>query len=209
VSGPLAGLALALLAAGADASAVLHSLERAGRDLRTMQASFVETKALVLLDETQESRGKVFLEVPGRFRWSYEAPQPSVMLVKDGRYARYFPKTKQVFRGAAKGEADLLVGFGPGAADLGSKYEVTRVGEEAVGGAATDVLDLRPRAGQSALFSAIRMWVEKTRHVPLQTRLTEPTGDHTTVRFEGVVVNGKLPAGAFELRLPPGVAEVK
>ena len=209
MSGPLAGLALALLAAGADASAVLHSLERAGRDLRTMQASFVETKALVLLDETQESRGKVFLEVPGRFRWSYEAPQPSVMLVKDGRYARYFPKTKQVFRGAAKGEADLLVGFGPGAADLGSKYEVTRVGEEAVGGAATDVLDLRPRAGQSALFSAIRMWVEKTRHVPLQTRLTEPTGDHTTVRFEGVVVNGKLPAGAFELRLPPGVAEVK
>lgn len=209
MSGALAGLALALLAAGADASAVLHSLERAGRDLRTMQASFVETKALVLLDETQESRGKVFLEVPGRFRWSYEAPQPSVMLVKDGRYARYFPKTKQVFRGAAKGEADLLVGFGPGAADLGSKYEVTRVGEEAVGGAATDVLDLRPRAGQSALFSAIRMWVEKTRHVPLQTRLTEPTGDHTTVRFEGVVVNGKLPAGAFELRLPPGVAEVK
>jgi outer membrane lipoprotein carrier protein len=207
VSGALAGLAL--LAAGTDAAGVLRGLEQAGSRLRTMQASFVETKVLVLLDERQESRGKVFLEVPGRFRWSYETPQPSVMLVKDGRYARYFPKSKQVFRGAAKGEADLLVGFGPGATDLGRKYAVTLVGEEAVGGASTHVLDLAPRAGQSALFSAIRMWVDGSRHVPLQTRLTEPTGDHTTVRFDGVIVNGKLPPGTFDLRLPGDVAEVK
>jgi outer membrane lipoprotein-sorting protein len=207
VSGALAGLAL--VAAGADASAVLRALEQAGSRLRTMQASFVETKVLVLLGETQESRGKVFLEVPGRFRWSYEAPQPSVMLVKDGRYARFFPKSKQVFRGAARGEADLLVGFGPGAADLGNRYAVALVGEEAVGAAPTHVLDLTSRSGQSALFSAIRMWVDKSRHVPLQTRLTEPTGDHTTVRFDGVIVNGRLPPGTFELRLPGDVVEVE
>jgi hypothetical protein len=48
-------LLAALLAAPApvDAAAVLRSLETAGRALRTMKASFVETKVLVLLDETQ------------------------------------------------------------------------------------------------------------------------------------------------------------
>ncbi len=203
-------VALALAATTpADAGAVLRSLEEAGRTLRTLQASFTETKVLVLLDERAESRGTVFLQVPGRFRWSYETPQESVVLVKDGRFARYFPKSKQVFRGEAKGEADLLVGFGPGAAGLGKKYEATLAGEEAVGEVRTYELDLKPRPGQAGLFSAIRLYVDKARFVPVQTRLTEPTGDFTTVRFENLRINEKLPAGVFELSLPKGVVEVR
>ncbi|HKC13100.1 MAG TPA: outer membrane lipoprotein carrier protein LolA [Vicinamibacteria bacterium] len=203
-------VALALAATTpADAGAVLRSLEEAGRALHTLQASFTETKVLVLLDEKAESRGAVFLQVPGRFRWNYETPQESVVLVKDGRFARYFPKSKQVFRGEAKGEADLLVGFGPGAAGLGKKYEATLVGEESVGEVRTNVLDLKPRAGQAGLFSAIRIYVDKARFIPVQTRLTEPTGDSTTVRFEKMRINEKLPAGVFELSLPKGVVEVR
>jgi outer membrane lipoprotein carrier protein len=203
--------ALAVLLAAPDAGAVLKQLEESGRRLKTMQARFAETKVLVLLDEKSEARGRVVLEVPGRFRWNYEAPQESVTLVKDGRFARYLPRAKQVFRGAAKGEADLLVGFGPGAAGLGQKYEVTLAGEEAVGASPAFVLDLKPRAAaaSTALFSAIRLWVDKSRQIPIQTRLTEPTGDHTTVRFEDVEINRPLPARAFELTLPKDVVEVQ
>jgi outer membrane lipoprotein-sorting protein len=80
-----------------------------------------------------------------------------------------------------------------------------------VGSDATYVLDLKPQASQasSALFSEIRLWVDKVRHFPVQTRLTEPTGDHTTVRFEGVQINARLPGGAFDLVLPKDVVEVK
>jgi len=203
-------LALALLLAAPSAESVLRSLERAGQALKTMQAQFVETKVLVLLNDKQETRGDVTLQVPGRLRWNYTSPQPSVTLIKDGSFARYMPRSKQVFRGQAKGEADLLVGFGPGAAGLGKKYEVTLVGNEAVGGAPAWVLDLKPRSGTtSGLFSAIRLWVDEARSVPVQTRLTEPTGDYTTIRFDKVVINGRPPPGAFELKLPPGVEEVK
>jgi len=188
---------------------VLRSLEGAGRALQSMQAAFVETKVLVLLNETAESRGTIALQVPGRLRWNYETPTPGTMIVKEGRYVRYFPKSKQVFRGAARGEADLLVGFGPGAAGLGKKYEVSLVGEETVGDRAAHVLDLKPRTGQEGLFAGIRLWVDKERSVPVQTRLTEPTGDHTTIRFERVRLNEKLPADAFDLKLPGDVVEVK
>ncbi len=201
-------LVLLLLPSG-DAGGVLASLEEAGRSLKTLQASFVEGRTLVLLDETEERQGRVILQVPGRLRWDYTLPQPSVMLIKDGRFARYVPQTKQVFRGTAKGESDLLVGFGPGAAELGDKYRVTLLGEETVGGEPTHVLELEPRPGHqsSGLFSSIRLWVEKRRHVPVQTRLTEPTGDQTTIRFSDVRINAKLPRDAFQLSLPPGVSE--
>ncbi len=203
-----AGILVAFLAT-ADAATVLRSLEDAGRALQSMQAAFVETKALVLLDEKTESRGSVILQVPGRLRWNYEAPTPGTMIVKGGRYVRYFPASKQVFRGTAKGEADLLVGFGPGAVGLGKKYEVSLVGDETVGGRTAHVLDLKSRAGQEGLFAGIRLWVDKERSFPVQTRLTEPTGDHTTIRFERVRLNEKLPAAAFDLKLPGDVVEVK
>jgi len=109
---------------------------------------------------------------------------------------------------AARGEADLLVGFGPGAAGLGKKYEVTLLPEEKVGALATYVLDLKPREG-GGLFSGIRLWVDKGRMIPVQTRLTEPTGDHTTIRFDDVVINRPLASGAFDLKLPKDVVEVR
>lgn len=202
-------LAALLTADAGDPSPVLRSLENAGRALKTMQAFFLETKVTVLLDEKQERRGTVMMHIPGRLRWNYETPQPSVLVIKHGRFARYIPSSKQVFRGSARGEADLLVGFGPGAAGLGKRYRVVLVGEEAVDGRGTHVLDLTPKAGQSGLFSGIRLWVDKDRSIPLQTRLTEPTGDHTTVRFEKVRINEALPAKAFDLDLPGDVIELK
>src|ERR1044071_1402000 len=112
----MTGAALALLWAAApasgDPSAVLKALETAGRGLKTMQAAFVETKVLTLLSEKQETRGNVSLQIPGRMRWDYVSPQPGVMMIRDGTFERYVPQTKQVFRGPARGEADLLVGFG-------------------------------------------------------------------------------------------------
>lgn len=211
MTGALVALCLSVQAAPADTATILRSLESAGQALKTMQAGFVESRVSVLIHETQESRGTVFLQVPGRFRWDYKAPQESVMLVKDGSFARYFPQTKQVFRGRAKGEADLLVGFGPGASDLGRKYEVTLLGDEEVGRSRAHVLDLKPKGDQAgaALFQAVRLWVDAVRFIPLQTRLTEPTGDYTTVRFENVSINAALPPGAFDLALPKGVVEVR
>lgn len=211
---PIPALTLLLLGVAtsvraADTAAILKSLEDAGRALKTLKAGFVESKVNVILDEKQETRGEVLLQVPGRLRWNYTAPQPSAMVIKDGRFARYFPQSKQVFRGPAKGEADLLVGFGPGAAGLGKKYEVTLAASESVAGTDAYILDLKPRADQGGLFAGIRLWVDKVLFIPVQTRLTEPTGDHTTIRFEKVQVNAALPGSAFDLVLPKDTVEVK
>lgn len=203
-------LSVLLVAAPAgDPAAVLKALEDAGRALRSLQAAFVETKVIVLLDDRQESRGTVTMQIPGRLRWNYDTPRPSVMVIKDGRFTRYIPASKQVFRGTAKGDADLLVGFGPGAAGLGKKYQVTLLGDEVVGGRTTHVLDLKPKDGQSGLFSGIRLWVDEQNGMPVQTRLTEPTDDYTTIRFEKVRVNEPVPGKTFDLDVPGDVVELK
>ena len=66
--------------------------------------------------------------------------------------------------------------------------------EEKVGTAPAYVLDLKPRT-PAASSPRIRLWVDKARVLPVQTRLTEPTGDYTTIRFEDV---RREPSAAFD-----------
>ena len=90
----------------------------------------------------------------------------------------------------------------------GKKYESQCV--RVCGGVHSPIrprLKPRPNQGPSGLFSVIRC--VDARSLPVQTRLTEPTGDHTTIRFEGVVLNGPMSGSAFDLKLPSGVEEVK
>ena len=165
----------------------------------------------MLLDEKQESRGSVPLQIPGRLRWNYEAPQPSVMLVKDGRFARYIPRASRSSAGQAKGEADLLVGFGPGAAGLGKKYQVTLVGEEAVGERADPRSrpEAEGRPGRPLLRASVSGWT-RSGGSRCRRRLTEPTGDHTTIRFDdGADQRAAAREGASTWTLPGDVVEVK
>jgi outer membrane lipoprotein carrier protein len=205
-------LLLGLLSGAPDSrKAVLDSLSKSGRELQTMTAEFQQTKVNVILNESEESRGKVQLKIPGKVRWDYLSPQPGVMLLAHGQFQRYFPQTKQVFRGNVKGEADLLLGFGPGATKLDEKYDVNLAADELVSGRATYVLDLVPKKAQAeaSLFSKIRLWVDKERSIPSQIRLTEPTSDYTTILFDKVHVNGPLKDDAFELKTPPGTEVVQ
>ena len=53
------------------------------------------------------------------------------------------------------------------------------------------------------------LWVDRERGMPVQTRLTEPTDDHTTIRFDKVRINEPLPANAFDLDVPGDVVELQ
>jgi outer membrane lipoprotein-sorting protein len=51
--------------------------------------------------------------------------------------------------------------------------------------------------------------VDEERGMPMQTRLTEPTDDYTTIRFDRVRINEHVPAKAFDLDVPGDVVELK
>ncbi|HWX24571.1 MAG TPA: hypothetical protein VN083_05985, partial [Vicinamibacteria bacterium] len=56
-------LALAASRSGDSTGAILDSLAKAGRALKTMAADFVQTKVTVLLDEKEEASGRILLKI--------------------------------------------------------------------------------------------------------------------------------------------------
>lgn len=85
---PGAGLAAEAPDGGACAAAVAERVQGRYDGIRDLRARFVQRTTSVAFGgapgAAMESRGEVVFAKPGRMRWSYEAPEPS-LVVSDGR----------------------------------------------------------------------------------------------------------------------------
>lgn len=190
---------------------VLQEMKKAGDGLKTLTADFRQTDHDFILGDEKQSEGKLYLQVPGRIRWEYAPPQARVLLVKDELVRLYNPTANQVNefpqgKGGRSGGADLLVGFGKSNEKIGESYDASFVSETA----AEVVLNLVPKPESAAsIFTRIELTIDKKTWTPSQSVFHEPNRDRTVIRFESVAVNGSLPAGIFELKLPPNVEIIR
>ena len=193
---------------------VLAEMNKAGKRLKTMTADFVQTDHDFLLKDQEETRGKLYLSVPGRIRWEHAPPREKVLVVKDDLVRVYNPAAHQVheFRrgkgaqGMKSGGADLLIGFGSGNEKIRESYDVSLVEE-------TDssvTLSLVPKPeSQGSLFTKIELTLDKKTWTPVRSVFHSPNRNRADIRFENAVLNRDLPSGIFELKLPPNVEIIR
>jgi outer membrane lipoprotein-sorting protein len=209
-------LSLALLFSAAPARAerlqeVLAEMRKAGDRLQTLTAEFQQTDHDFILEDEETSSGKLYLAVPGRIRWEYAPPRERILLVKDGLVRLYNKVSNQVneFRqgqGGKTGAADLLIGFGKSNAKIGEAYDASLASETAD----SVRLNLVPKPGSAAsFFTRIELEIDKKTWTPRQSVFHEPNKDRTEIRFANLKVNGALPAGIFELKLPANVEIIR
>ena len=190
---------------------VLAEMNKAGKRLKTMTADFVQTDHDFLLKDQEETRGKLYLAVPGRIRWEHAPPREKVLVVKDDLVRVYNPAAHQVHefrrgKGAKSGGADLLIGFGAGNEKIRENYDVSLV--EETDSTASIALVPKPNS-QASLFTKIELTLDKKSWSPMRSVFHSPNRNRADIQFENVVLNGDLPSGIFELKLPPNVEIVR
>jgi outer membrane lipoprotein carrier protein len=190
---------------------VLAEMDKAGKRLKTMTADFVQTDHDFLLKDQEETRGKLYLAIPGRIRWEHEAPREKVLLVKDDLVRVYNPTAHQVHefqrgKGDKSGGADLLIGFGSNSETIRKNYDVSLAEETD----STVTLALVPKPGsQASLFTRIELTLDKKSWTPARSVFHSPNRNRADIRFENVALNGNLPRDTFELKLPPNVEIIR
>jgi outer membrane lipoprotein carrier protein len=212
LSGP--GIASRQTAGKARLDQILSEMEKAGKRLKTMTADFVQTDHDFLLKDQEETRGKLYLGLPGRIRWEHQPPREKVLLVKDDLVRVYNPAAHQVHefrRGKGKGKegsggAELLIGFGSDNEAIARNYDVSLVEETD----ATATLALVPKPSSSAsLFTKIELTLDKKTWTPLRSVFHSPNRNQSHIQFENVALNPELPASTFELKLPADVEIIR
>ena len=192
-------------------------MEENGKTFRSMQASMERTKVTVIVNDKAVDSGSVYFtrkDKEPRIMVEITKPEQQRMLIDQGKALLYFPKLKQVqeyFLGKNQEKAEfLLIGFGQSNQDIRKFYDTTSAGEEIIDGQKTSILDLKPKSTQvSALFNNIRLWIDQQRWIPIQSRLTEASGDYMLVKFTNIKMNVKIPESVFNLKLPKDVKTIK
>jgi outer membrane lipoprotein carrier protein len=208
-------LALSLLSASSAHAdrldEVLAEMDKAGKRLKTMTADFVQTDHDFLLKDQEETRGKLYLAVPGRIRWEHAPPREKVLLVTDDLVRVYNPTARQVHefkrgKGESSGGADLLIGFGSSNEKIAASYDVAL--QEETDSTATLTLVPKP-TNKASIFTKIELTLDKKTWTPARSVFHSPNRNRADIRFENVVLNRELSPSTFELKLPPNVEIIR
>ncbi len=212
-----AAFVVALASPGARAGADLEdcvetavaAIQKRYEAVDDLRARFEQSTRSVALGSSparaQTSRGEVQFAKPGRMRWSYEEPEPS-LVVSDG-------ETLWIYDPAAREAQELPVGGGylSGAAIQFLLGEGDILRDFAVTARSCDgdraELELVPRS--PATYEKLRLRAELGTGEVRATEIVDLLGNVTAVAFDEIRVNQKPAADVFRFSPPEGVEVIK
>jgi outer membrane lipoprotein carrier protein len=172
--------------------------------VRDLEARFTQkSKSVAFGGAGQEmrARGVALFAKPGRMRWTYEEPEPSVV-VSDGKTLWIYDPVAKEAQEFPVGEGFLsgtAVQFLLGEGDILGAFEV---GAEGCGTAAVR-LRLRPRADAS--YELLELLVAPGSGDVRETAVVDLFGNRTDVIFESMRSNQQVDPAQFRFEPGPGV----
>lgn len=166
--------------------------------LESIQADFTQTVVDSAGEQVQDSKGQVWIQRPGRFRWDYRTPYHQ-LIVSDGKQLWTYDEdleqatVKDLDAALGSTPAMLLSGYRP----LGEVMTWDAEGE-------ADGMTwyrLQPREQDSSVEN-VRIGFRDGQLDTLE--MVDGFGNHTHIRFAGLQRNRKLDDGLFHLKLPEG-----
>jgi outer membrane lipoprotein carrier protein len=176
--------------------------------VKDLSARFEQTTRVASLRNASgaaESSGKVVFAKPGKMRWSYEEPNPS-LVVSDGSVAWVYDPAAHEAQRMPAGEALLSGGamqFLLGRGDLRRDFVIRAPSCEGD----VVVLELVPR--EPATYEKLELSADRKTGDVSETRVSDLVGNVTRVAFHDVRVNEGVPEKAFEFHPPDGVRVIE
>ncbi len=177
--------------------------QRIGENVKTMrsvQADFVQTKHLRILDDEMVSKGEMSYEQADKLRWEYKTPYTyTFILNKDKVYLKNERKSdvidvnqNKVFKEIARIMMDSVVG---NSLNDGKTFK-TQIGEEGSEWVAT----LQPqKKDMKQLFQKIVLHFDKSQVCVSRVELYEKNGDKTTIELKNIKINEAVSPGKFSI----------
>ncbi|MCW5977881.1 MAG: outer membrane lipoprotein carrier protein LolA [Bryobacteraceae bacterium] len=213
----LTKLCAALLCLGGPLAAdtlkdVLGRMDKSAAGFQSVTAKVRKAAHTAVLNEDDVESGTMWMIREGkslRMRIEFTEPDPRSVGFRGRKAEIYYPKINTVQeydlgQHAALVDQFLLLGFGTKGSDLARDYHLKYIGEEAVGGARTDLLELVPKSKKALeQLSKVELWVAKAGY-PVQQKFHWPSDDTTTITYTEIDLNPNLSDADVALKVPAG-----
>ncbi|MBI5479858.1 MAG: outer membrane lipoprotein carrier protein LolA [Deltaproteobacteria bacterium] len=177
------------------AAELIEKVEKARAGQETLVGEFTQRKRLSLFRDELRSTGRFAFRSPGKLRWEYLTPDPSVILLDGARVTVKTPGQKSVTYDLGRQPGlkalleRLLAALGPGSLKAATQdFDLKVTGPQA--------LLLVPRGDLAKHLVAMEMRFDAAWQVA-GLALREKNGDQTDVTFAGLKRNVKVDDAAF------------
>lgn len=189
--------------ANAAPSDALAELEGRLQRMASFSANFEQTVYGPFGEALQTTRGRLYLQRPGRLRWEVAAPYPQLVLADGESLWVHDPDLAQVtvrpLAEAAGTPGALLTGVAP---QLGSAFSVQPLPEEEGEAAGLARYLMRPLAEDAVLQTATLGFA--TEDVLRRVDLVDHLQQTTRIVFTAAELNPVLDSALFQFEVPPG-----
>lgn len=194
------------LSSGDRFNTLIAQIKAQQEELRSLEASFVQTKKSMLLLEPEVSKGTFAYKAPNLARWEFTEPNHTVMVINDGEMVTWYRDLGTAERLPVDKHTAQIEQY------LAATNSVERLRRyfDFTAAFPTDGrpyrIELTPRFSRVAKrLTSMTIWFDRERFVPVRLAYEEPDGDTTEFVFDAVRLNLDLPRDRFELDLPANV----
>jgi outer membrane lipoprotein carrier protein len=189
------------------AASVIDRASRAFTKARTVRAGFEQTLNNPATGSESKATGELVLAQPNRVSVRFTQPSGD-RVIGDGTWLWvYLPSAapNQVIKLPAKGKGVTGVdALGDLLTAPRSRYTVTGGTSATVGGRATRVVTMVPKADGQPIDRA-KVWVDDADASVRQVEITDANGLVRTLRMTSWTINATVPASTFRFEVPKGV----
>ncbi|OBW41711.1 Outer-membrane lipoprotein carrier protein precursor [Chryseobacterium sp. MOF25P] len=183
---------------GAEAKAFVTKVSSETKEIKTLQADFIQTKKMDFLDKSIITSGKMSLKSPNTLSWKYTKPYQYSIIFKEnkifindqGKKSSVDAKSK-TFEKINK----LIVGSSNGKMFSDPEFSV-----EYLKNGNFNIAKFTPKSAQLLKYiKQIELHFPKNQTTVSQVNMTEASGDTTNIVFKNTKINAPIPASEFSL----------
>jgi outer membrane lipoprotein-sorting protein len=190
-------------------------MDKTAQQFKTVEADIKRTDHTAVVNEDANDSGVIRVKREKqhdvRMLIDFKAPEPKIVSLAGSTASIYNPKTntlQEVNVGAKKNlvEQFLLLGFGATSEELKAAYNVSLMGNEAIGGQQAWHLLLLPKGGDvSRQLKSAELWISQKDGLPLQQKVLFSNGDYWIVTYSNFKLNSGVSDDSLKIKTPKGV----
>ena len=190
-------------AAAVSAGEAVANMEKALKSVASLEARFEQFYYSMSVSEPLREKGELFFQKPDRMRWAYKSPPDKVFLYKDGVVEMYLPEDKQLTRSPVDPEAlkSDIFGIFLGTVSFRDAYLIV---DNPFPTDASRVRQVKLVPRTEGEFAHLLLEIDEATWLPRRVIFLEWAGNKREFVFSRVRTGGRIPAGTFTLKVPPG-----
>ncbi|MCF8720245.1 outer membrane lipoprotein chaperone LolA [Nitrospina gracilis] len=202
----IAGIALFFLLAtplmAESKQDIIAAIQKKYDATQSFQARFVQKSYLKVMDQTQEARGEVFIKKPGKMKWTYNAPDPQVLISNNKLLWLYLPEESQVTRMKVDSiySSNTPALFLSGEGKLTESFNVGEIQRED----GNLVVELIPKTEEQGLDRLLLVANQNNFQI-VGSSVYDKLGNRTQMMFTDIENNPGISDSQFQFEVPPGV----